>query len=295
MNLTSKIQYKNFETGEFIEENKRTFEETIEIIEQFPWTKERDDIVIDLTNPSITIEGENGDYLKLAVYFNQKFVLHYLDHNKILFDKSFIDIRDSYNYIEKFFGGAFDTTDFRKQNTWLKQNLKHFVSRDFHYAITPSSINKYFWSTSGLNVAVFFIIIYLIIQIPGNPINNIGIIYYIFLMFVIGGGLNLIFLFNYYHSAKGKLLIMSKGNDEFYYGNIYAPIKYNKNEILQYTLVETRSHRSILSLFAFIKIEFKDGKIIIIPNLLVDCNRLSDKLFQHRKIIKGRIFPFIKA
>ena len=117
MNLTSKIQYKNFETGEFVEEKKRTLEETIEIIEQFLWTKERDNFVIDLTNPSITIKRKNDDYLKLAVYFNQKFVLHYLDHKKVLFDKSFIGIRDSYKYIENYFAATFDTTDLKKQNT----------------------------------------------------------------------------------------------------------------------------------------------------------------------------------
>ena len=49
--LTSKIQYKNFEIGEFIEEEKRTYEEIINLIEKFPWDRERENIKIDLTNP----------------------------------------------------------------------------------------------------------------------------------------------------------------------------------------------------------------------------------------------------
>ena len=83
---------------------------------------------------------------------------------------------------------------------------------------------------------------------------------------------------------------MSKGNHEFYYGNIKAPVKYNKNEIHHFTLIETRSHRSPVQGFAFIKIEFKDGTVIKIPNLFVDRYRLADKLFQNRKIVKGRFF-----
>ena len=63
--LISKVQYKNFEAGEFVEVCERTFNETTELIEKFPWTDQRDKIVIDLTNPSITIEGKNNDFLKL--------------------------------------------------------------------------------------------------------------------------------------------------------------------------------------------------------------------------------------
>src|ERR1700750_2717214 len=118
--LISKIQYKNFEPGEFIEEKNRTYEETIQLIEDFSWNEQRDHIVIDLTNPSITIEGENNDYLKLAVFFNAKFVLHYLSNEKILFTKSFTDFRESYKYIHGFFESAsFDVSDSKQENTWL--------------------------------------------------------------------------------------------------------------------------------------------------------------------------------
>ena len=109
-------------------------------------------------------------------------------------------------------------------------------------------------------------------------------------MFLGGGGINLLLFFNYYTHSEGKLLIMSKENDVFYYGNINAPVKYNKNEILQFTLIETKSHRSPVQGFAFIKIEFKDGTDIKIPNIFMDRYRLADKLFQNRKIVEGRFF-----
>ena len=67
-NLVSKMQYKNFEAGEFIEEKERSFDETIELIGNFPWEAQREKIVIELTNPSVTMEGKNNDYLKLCKY-----------------------------------------------------------------------------------------------------------------------------------------------------------------------------------------------------------------------------------
>lgn len=291
---TSKIQYKNFETGEYVEEKKRSFEELIEIIEQFPWEKERDKILIDLTNPSITIQGNNNDYLKLAVYFNRKFVLHYLDVDEILYDKSFMDIRDSYKYLEKYFNGTFDKSEFKKQNTWLKKNVQHFVSQDFHYTVTPASIRKYLWSTSGMNFIFSAFIIFLFIFKNELPINNIALYFILLFMLFMGGGLNLILFFNYYSYCKDKILIMSKGNDLFCYGYKNYPVKYNKNDILQFTTIKSRNHRSPIADFAIIKIEFKDGAVIKIPNLLVDDTSLEHKLFQYRKIEKGG-FPYINT
>ena len=292
--LTSKIQYKNFETGEFVEEKKRSFEELIEIIEQFPWEKERDKIVIDLTNPSITIEGNKNDYLKLAVYFNRKFVLHYIDADEILYDKSFMDIRDSYKYLVKYFTGTFDKSEFKKQNTWLKKNAQHFVSQDFHYTVTPASIRKYLWSTSAMNFIFSAFIILLFIFKNELPLNYIALNFIFLFMLFMGGGLNLILFFNYYAYCKDKILIMSKGNDQFYYGYKNYPVTYHKKDILQFTTIKSRNHRSPIADFAIIKIEFKDGAVIKIPNLLVNDFSLEHKLFQYRKIEKGR-FPFIKT
>lgn len=80
--LISKVQYKNFETGEFVDVQERNYEETIQLIEKFPWNDQREKIVIDLTNPSITIEGKNNNFLKFAVFFNQKYVLHYFSETQ---------------------------------------------------------------------------------------------------------------------------------------------------------------------------------------------------------------------
>lgn len=290
--LTSKIQLNNFEVGEFNEEKKRNYEETIELIENFPWNKQRENIVINLTNPSITIEGFNNDFLKLAVFFNGKFVLYYLDNGYTLFTKSFIDIKDSYKYLKNYFTKNFSTSDFKKENTWLQGNLKHFVSQDFKYIVTNEKIRKFIWSTSAINFAYsLFVIIFFLVKGEIN-INNLGILFICLSMFIIGGGLNLILLFNYYAYSKDKVLIMSKGNDEFYFGNIIHPAKFNKKDILQFTLKRHRNYKSPISSFAIVSIELKDGTNIKIPNLLVNYYSMEQKLRECAKIEKGG-FPLL--
>jgi hypothetical protein len=290
----SKIQHKDFEVGEFIEETKRSYGETITLIGNFPWIKEREKIEIALTNPSVTIEGTDNDFLKIAVFYNNKFVLHYFDRNQVLFSKSFTNLTDSYKYIKDYFESTtFVTVDFRKENTWLQNNLKHFVSQDFRYEVTPKSIRKFLILTSGVSfvLSIFFILILLVNGI--NHMNMIGTVAILLSAFFIGGGLNLILFFNYYFYTKDKILIMSKGNHIFYFGNRNNPTEYNKKEIFQFTTIRSRNYRSPINAFALIEIEFKNGTIIKIPNILVDYFALERKLFECQKIDKGG-FPFIR-
>jgi hypothetical protein len=296
--LTSKIQYKNFEAGEFVDSEKRTYEETIALIESFPWDKEREKIAIGLTNPSITIEGTNSDYLKLAVFYNRKFVLHYLNSDKILFTKSFVKIEESYKYINSYISGSFDTADFKKENTWMQNNLQHFASQGFNYQLTPRSVRKYVMKTSGFDFALSIFIILLPLIFGTDRLNVSGmqaimlILALLLTMFLLGGGLNLILILNYYYYGKDLIVIMSKGNDIFYFGDKNFPDKYDKKEIVQFTIVKPRG-RSPLAEFAYVRIEFQNRPDIVIPNIFVDESSLAEKLFEYPKIEEGG-FPVIR-
>ena len=291
--LTSKIQYKNFETGEFIKVQERTCDEVLELIEKFPWNSQREKIVIDLTNPSITIEGKNNDFMKFGLFFNQKYVLHYFDEAQTLFTKSFLNFKDAFGYIKNFFEQLkFDTTDFKQETTWFQHNLKHFVTKDFRYVLTPKSIRNYLLTTSGMNFCLPIVFLVLILLKGLDSINVIVLIVFLLLIFLIGGGLHLIIFFNYYNYLKDKILIMSKGNDIFYFGNIGAPSIHNKKDILQYYTIRSRGTRNQFSGFAIIKIEFKNGTILEIPNLLVEYLAMEKKLFEYPKIDVNKL-PFV--
>ena len=86
---------------------------------------------------------------------------------------------------------------------------------------------------------------------------------------------------------------MSKGNDIFYFGNINSPNKYDKKDIMQFTIKKSRSSRSPISEFSITTIEFRDGSQIKIPSLLLDDSAFTHKLFGYPKISEGG-FPFIR-
>lgn len=293
--LTSKIQYANFEIGEFSQEMERTLEDTIELIEHFPWEAQRESIVIGLTNPSVTIQGKNNDYLKLALFYNRKFVLHYFDQDQTLYSKSFSEIEDSYNYIKNYFvSSSLYTNDFKKENTLFQSNLKHFLSQNFHYEVTGKSATRYLFTTSGINLAFTVIIGFLFLTKRGVPINALTIAIAFLVFFLLGGGLNLVLFIRYYLYAKNKILIMSKGNEVFYFGNKENPTKYNKADIMQFTTFLVKNSKHTISNFALVTIEFKDGSLIEIPNIIIDHLTLEYKLSGIQKIERNSL-PILRA
>ena len=279
--LTSKIQYKDFEPGEFVEVQARTYEETIRVIEDYPWNIQRKKFINGLTNPSVTIEGRNGDYLRLAVFYNQKYVLLYLNNAQRLFSFSFKSLQDGYAYIKSFFEQpVFDLTDFKKESIWFEKNLKHFTTQDFRYELTTRSVKKYWLSKRGFHIIVPVIFL----TITTVVLRNMIVFFWPGILLIWGAVMPLRLFFIYYNYAKDKVLIMSKANNTFYFGSVDNMVKYNKKDILKCTILKTVGSRNIYNGFAVVRIEFVNGTLLSLPNLLIDDRALEDKLFQCRKV-----------
>lgn len=292
--LVAKIQYKNFEAGEFTNVQERDYEETITLIGEFPWDMQRDKIVIGLTNPSVTIEGKHNNFLKLAVFFNQKYVLHYFDKKQVLYTKSFLHLTDVYVYIKRFFEQAeFEPDGFKKENIWLQHNLKHFVTQDFRYRVSGKSVIRYLLAKSGINFC-FSIVILAIFFGKGFAVNIMGLIVLLLLIFILGGGSQFLLFFNYYKYVKNKMLILSKGNDSFWFGDKSNPLHYTKKDILNYTTIKTGGSRGLYNGFAIVEITLRDGTLLKIPNLLLDDTMLAQKLFEYPGTEKNE-FPYLRT
>lgn len=289
--LVSKVQYKNFEPGEFVAEQERTCEEVRQLILDFPWAEQRQDIEIKLTSPSVVIENEKGQFLKFAPYFNGKFVLYFLDHSCKLYKVSYVRIEDHFLHIEAFFSDkGIDISEFKREKAWSHPE-KDMNSQDFHYRVTGGTVGKYILSTSLINI-LGGIVFTSMLAYSWSVLPPLVLLLFLVLLFFTGGVLNLLLVLQYYLYAKDRLLIMSQGNDIFFFGNEDTPIQYNKNDI---NLVVTRKYsgsRNPLSFFAVIDIHFKDGSIIKIPNLMVDEFALFNKLYkcQHEEQSK---FPSV--
>ena len=195
--LVSKVQFINYETGEFSGTESRTIDELVDLIASFPWAGQRQGLHVALTNPSVTIERHGDEFLKFAVYYKGSFVLYYLNVKQELYTKSVLLPEQAYPYIRAFYANeAFDVNDFKKQRGQGKRYLKHFVTQRFEYVVTHSRAVKYLLSTSGVSLgfSMFMLIILAIGSLPGFWL-------YLFMsgaMFFVGGGLNLLIFFNYY-------------------------------------------------------------------------------------------------
>jgi hypothetical protein len=276
--LTVKLQYKHFEPGEFEQEQKRTYAETISLIENFPWEKEREKINIDLTCSSVTLQDDVNSFLKLSLYYNQKFVLYFFD-GEALYSKSLLSFSESFPFLQHYFETrTVDLPVFRRENTMLKNVKKHFISNDFIYKIGPGNFLTYTdFMTRFFLTGYLLLISYAIYKhLSTNPSPAALIV--LVLAFPLLGGINLLLVFNYYKNAKGKLLILSKGSTTFIFGAIGAAITYKKQDIEEMVIEKNTASRCPWGNFTMTFIYMNDGTVLKIPSIILPGNDIAAKL-----------------
>jgi hypothetical protein len=290
--LVSKIQYKNFEPGEFIDRQERTCAQTIALIEQFPWETERDHLVVSLTNPSITIEGPGGDYLKLALYYNGKFVLHYLDQKHHLYTKSLPKYQDAFPIIQSFFANTpFDPQELKQEASLLQERLPHFADGNFQYRI---STGRTLWfGFPFLFILPLMLLVDIVLLIKKNT-SQPGSIIFLTVFILLLSGIFILQLFNHYWYSRNLVLTMTKGNDLFYFGPSEHPKAFNKKDILNLTTHGSRGRGgSFEGNLLREEINFTDGRSINISTILIGHGLLLDKLPGIPLKEEREFFPFL--
>lgn len=276
--LTVKLQYKHFEPGEFEQEQKRTYAETISLIENFPWEKEREKINIDLTCSSITLQDDNNSFLKLSLYYNQKFVLYFFD-GETLYSKSLLSLAESFPFLQHYFENhTVDLSVFRRENTMLKNVKKHFPSNDFIYKIEPGSFLTYTNFMTRLFLTGYLLLISFAVYKHLSSEPSAAALIVLILAFPLLGGINLLLVYNYYKNAKGKCLILSKGSTTFIYGAIGAAITYKKQDIEEIVIERNTASKCPWGDFTMTLIYLNDGTVLKIPSIMLPGNDIAAKL-----------------
>ena len=265
----SKLQYKTYEKGEYSDEKARSFKETIELINNFPWAREQY-AAVELTGPSITIKDENDNYLKAGIYYGGKFSLYYLDSKNHYYENQNVGIEVLRNKVAEFFEGQIDLENFEKHNFSI--GLKsYFITHQFEYRIK-------FWKV--LLLSTFWIIYFLVflgftivfnLQKPFEPIDLFPALFVLFFSWP------LTHIFKNYHQKSDQYLKISRGNDVFLFGDNQDNIRnYNKNDILEIIHFEDSGTRSP-NMFEIFEVVFSDKTSIKFSNALISYGTLVAK------------------
>jgi len=258
----SKLQHKTYEKGEFSDEKVRALDETIELIKTFPWENERTLTDIQLTGPSVTVQDEYVNYLKIGLYFNGKFCLYYLDCDNHLYEHHVVEMTEVINVVTGFFNGRIALQDFEK-HIFNIGNKAHFNTNYFEY-------REKLWRVLMLTgMLLFYGVFFIIANTALFTTNTPG---FLRVMFVLITVLYYSLLGKIYYNAiinRNNYLQISKGNDIFSFGYNQQEINtYNKNDISEIVTYVSRGSRNPNFVEAY-EIKFKDGSSIKFSNMLI--------------------------
>lgn len=288
----TKIQLNDYEPGEFSELKQRSWPETLDLIEHFPWTQQRDHIAISPTNPSVTIEGPSDNYLKLATYYHDKFILYYLDEKNHLYTRSTVTIAEAYPFLQSFFDNNLDLSTFKLQPTPFVNNKIHFETKDFNYTMRPAP------TLLGISFsAIFFLAPLIMLSLAAiiHPVSRpttakVIIIVAVSLLLAIPAILLIASFINHYRASNGRVLTISRGNPLFRFGPVNAPVTYDKKDIREVVLYGGSKGLEGLKRTEII---FNDGSAIDISGLLLPPDRMALKLPQQNIRRDTMSLPFI--
>lgn len=299
--LTSKVQYQEFEKGEFTGIAERDLQETVTLIREYPWSSQRSHFVVGLTGPGIVVQDDRGNYLKLALYYNNKYIAYYCNATGRLYQKTLEKPEDLAGALTAFFTSSDNPPDdFLFQKNFFQNQKEHFPTRDFRYSVHDLS----FWqliSRGGTLFYLFIGIFFIGAFIPGfRNYDSTGTLFFLLVLFLVvflvGGGLNLLLLYRYYIADKNTVITLSKGLSDFYFGTGQQQVKYNKRDILKIELKRRSNRRSPVSDFAVYKICMTDGTRLPFTSLLISPYLLLEKMHQVPvEAVERFAWPALKA
>ncbi|MGV8879867.1 MAG: hypothetical protein ACOH2A_12640 [Sphingobacteriaceae bacterium] len=286
--FVSKVQYANYETGEFSLKRLRNAEESIALLNNFPWKQNYQIVSVELTCPSVMIEHPNGNFLKIGYYFNGKLCAYLWNKKGSLSSKVINNLQDGGKVITDFYNDVDLSINAEKSN-FVFNAKKHFVTRSFTYSTTVRRVVKFLLYPTG------FLTLLTLAMLTGffNTITftTIGLLVTI-AFFLIFNGFNFFLFFNYYCFSKDLYLRVSKGHNNFFFGTKSSYKEFYKTEIQNIKQYYNNRPRNPWGDNMIYEITFKSGEKIKFPNLLLGTDAFDNK-FSEQKI--ERVHKFLAS
>lgn len=298
--LISKVQYKRSEKGEFHDGAERTLDDTITLILDYPWNTERNLASIELTCPSVTIEHPIGTYLKVGPYFSGKFSLYYLDTNHKVYFHTVNTLEEVCTWVESYYEQDGQLLEFEKYNFKINPSA-HFQTNPFEYTINTKGISCFFIFLLCMIPLTLIMGLLKSVDRPGgyNFIAGLGAISFILLLC----SPTIYLFFNYLSVDRNHYLQISKGHDEFVFGNLDNHKLYHKSDIAdidvygtnRYPPEKRRYNKRAWSDCEVFIITFKNGEQIRFTSLLISTSKLTYKLPDHRFTNHQKFIPTVES
>lgn len=286
-NLTSKLQYKTYEKGEFSDEQGRSLEETLALIKAFPWDEQRG-ADVQLTGPGVVIEGPTGDYLKIGTYFSNKLALYYLDAANHLYEFHTEDAGLLNDQVIAFFNQNIDLTAYEK-HLFSINSRSHFINGWFWHMVSKTKIRFLIILLSILLIAELRAFSFIITR--SNHFS--GLVLCIGLLFILLFGYSLVQFIRVYLRTKDMALWITSGHNIFKFDNGNGTTEYKKSEIkcINFYGPTTSRNRPMLNLMEVI---FMDDQAIKIPGMLMDSVDFIGKLSGKITVNQKEKSPFLR-
>jgi len=262
----SKLQHYISEKGEFSNEKVRSLAQTIELIKTFSWLTERPFYNNNITGPSVTIQDENHNYLKIGLYPNNMFAVYYND--KHFYELHVAEIDDAIKEAKNFFEGQMDLQKFEK-HFFNIGNAAYFKTRDFVYRV------KLWKALFSSTTFIIFFVLPLIMLLELSKTASTGDVIVITLPLLFFGGL-LTYVIIRYIACRNQVIKISRGNDEFFFSDDSSEHKYNKNDVEKIMIYQPGGNKKVHWFYVY-EVYFADGTVLKFSNMLISEAELKNK------------------
>ncbi len=265
MKLTSKLQYKRSEKGEFHDIAERSLDETIALILNYPWDTERSLASVELTCPSVTIEHPSGTYLKIGPYFSGKYSLYYLNSKKRIYLKPATTLEEACEWVKTYFEQKGELKGFENYGFTLNP-AKHFITNPFVYQVnTAASFRLLNFFLIMIGTVVFMSFLKYLDHPDEFKLSTL--IYVLFFSTLIYSPVFYLY-FNYLDADRNNYLQISKGHDDFTFGTLSTQKTYSKQNIASIISYGAHYRRSLWGECEVFIITFNNGEQIKFTSLL---------------------------
>jgi hypothetical protein len=291
--FTFRIKYYHCEDGEYTNPLPCTKEDIYSLLSLY-WSGENLPNGVEI----ISVEDSGGRVILLEHSGKEVFEAYYLPlQNKFHFHKkSRIDL--IYFVVDNFFDQDLEKLEVtlnktKKENTYIRGDFyyKDFVYRVSKKRITASLLESLVF---GLPISLVFFIMSIRGLIQGDPLVLFPAIFLVgSIWFWLPG---LLLHYQYKKDGKDLAIFLTRGKDEIEITIGTRKFTHHKTDIKTIKRYENSYQRMSWSLYNYVEIEFKNGDIINLTNLMIDSWEVLQKFQNHgiEKWNEKTLLPFIQ-